>query len=158
MTNNVNRFSRMTVVRQGGFTLLEALISLVVLSIGMLGIAAMNVEGMRASRTAVFRTTAVALAGDMMDRVRANPAGQAAYAGPAGLNNCVNNNNDCTSLEMAQHDLQLWQDEIAARMPPGTAADIEFLPGGVVDTYRIRITWPEAGHADPLSYILVARL
>src|SRR5512138_827355 len=55
-----------------GFTLIEVLIALVVLAIGMLGIAAVYLEGLRASRDALLRTQAVILAADMGDRIRAN--------------------------------------------------------------------------------------
>ena len=143
---------------QKGFTLLEALISLVVLSIGMLGIAALYVEGLRAGRTAVYRTTAVTLAADLMDRIRANRGAQAAYAGARALNNCVNQDTDCSPIEMAQHDLQLWQNEIDARMPPGSDTNVVFLPGPVVDTYRVQVQWPEPGYDEPLTYTLEARM
>lgn len=143
---------------QKGFTLLEALISLVVLSIGMLGIAALYVEGLRAGRTAVYRTTAVTLAADLMDRIRANRGAQAAYAGGAALNQCVNQDTDCTPIQMAQHDLQIWQDEIGNRMPPGTQANVQFGGGPVVDTYTIQIQWPEPGYDAPLAYTLIARM
>ena len=55
-----------------GFTLVEALVAMVVLSIGMLGIAALGIESLRASRAALVRTEAVTLATDMADRVRSN--------------------------------------------------------------------------------------
>ena len=144
--------------RQRGFTLLESLISLVVLSIGMLGIAALYVEGLRAGRTAVYRTTAVNLAADLMDRIRANRGATVAYAGGPALNNCVNQANDCTPAEMAQHDLQLWENEIGQRVPPGSASSVVFLPGPVVDTYRIQVQWPEPGYDQPLTYTLEARM
>lgn len=48
-----------------GFTLVEVLVALVVMSVGMLGIAALYLEGLRAGRTAVYRTTAVNLAADI---------------------------------------------------------------------------------------------
>ncbi len=143
---------------QRGFTLLESLISLVVLSIGMLGIAALYVEGLRAGRTALFRSTAVTLAADMMDRVRANPAARIAYAGGGAANNCVNQNNDCTPVEMAQQDIQIWENEIAARLPPGSDGDVQFALGAIVDTYTITVSWPEPGFPAPLTYTLSARL
>ena len=70
-----------TVRRQRGFTLVEVLVALVVMSVGMLGIAALYLEGLRAGRTALYRTTAVNLAGDMADRIRANRNAGLAYAG-----------------------------------------------------------------------------
>jgi len=144
--------------RTRGFTLLESLVALVILSVGMLGIAALYVEGLRAGRTAVYRTTAVNLAADLIDRVRANRAGLVAYAGAPALNNCVNANNDCTPVQMAQHDLSLWQTEIAARLPAGSNTNVTFAAGAIVDTYTIQIQWPEPGYDELLSYTLVARL
>ncbi len=144
--------------RQKGFTLVEVLIALVIMTIGMLGIAALYVEGLRSSRTAIFRTTAVNLAADMMDRIRANPAATAAYAGGGALSNCVNGNNDCLPAELAQHDIQLWEDRIAAQMPAGAAGDVVFVAGVPVDTYVIQIQWPEAGYDQDLTYTLAARL
>lgn len=69
------------VARHRGFTLIEVLVALVVMSVGMLGIAALYLEGLRAGRTALYRTTAVNLAADMADRIRANPNAGLAYAG-----------------------------------------------------------------------------
>src|SRR5690606_1731695 len=66
-----------------GFSLLEAMVALVVLSVGMLGIAALHGQSLAASRTAQLRTQAVNLAGDMADRIRVNRLGAAAYAGAA---------------------------------------------------------------------------
>lgn len=144
--------------RQRGFTLLESLISLVVLSVGMLGIAALYVEGVRAGRTAVYRTTAVNLAADMMDRIRANPQARFAYQGGGAANNCVNGGNNCSAQQMAQEDVLLWTNEVTARMPGGVGANVAVVNNGVVDTYTITVQWPEPGFDGLLSYSLVARL
>ena len=61
-----------TRTRQGGFSLVEALIALIIISVGMLGIAGLYVQGMQAGRTSLFRHHAVTLAGDVADRIRAN--------------------------------------------------------------------------------------
>ncbi|HEY4210629.1 MAG TPA: type IV pilus modification protein PilV [Steroidobacteraceae bacterium] len=55
-----------------GFTLIEALIALVVLSVGLLGVAALQMTGLRASMSAASRTQATYLANDILDRMRAN--------------------------------------------------------------------------------------
>lgn len=59
-----------TTHRQSGFTLLEALIALVVISIGVLGLAGLQAQGMRFNHDAFVRTQATILAGDIMDRMR----------------------------------------------------------------------------------------
>ena len=48
--------------QQAGFTLVECMVALVVLAVGMLGVAALYIEGLRAERTSVFHTTAVNMA------------------------------------------------------------------------------------------------
>ena len=90
--------------KQSGFTLMESLVALIVLSIGMLGIAALYLESMKAGRTALSRSQAVTLAADMADRIRANATAGAAYTGPGGLNNCVAGGVDCTPAQMAAED------------------------------------------------------
>ena len=86
-----------------GFTLVEVLVALVVLAVGMLGIAGLYVESLRAGRTSIFRTTAVYLAADMADRIRANPQASADYAGIGPGSNaftCVNGVNICSSAKV----------------------------------------------------------
>ena len=81
----------------GGFTLVEVLIALVILSVGMLGIAGLYVHSMKAGRTSLFRHNAVTLAGDVADRIRANPKAAAAYGLAGANNNCVSGGVDCSA-------------------------------------------------------------
>ena len=66
----------------------KSLVALVVLSVGMIGIAALYGQGLGASRTALYRTHAVNLAADMADRIRVNRRGGASYGGAAADSNC----------------------------------------------------------------------
>ncbi len=70
-----------------GFNLVEVLIALIIMSVGMLGIAGLYVHSMQAGRTSLFRHHAVTLAGDVADRIRANPRALAAYAAGGADNN-----------------------------------------------------------------------
>lgn len=146
--------------RQQGFTLVESLVALIVLSVGMLGIAALYVEGLKAGRTAIFRTTAVLLAADMIDRVRANPAARDDYELNGATSGCINGDVNCTATELAQEDRLVWETEVAERMPSGTEADIDVTLGVAdpFDTYTITVTWPEPGYEDPLEYQLTVLL
>jgi type IV pilus assembly protein PilV len=63
-----------------GFTMIEVLVALVVLSIGLLGVAALQMVGLRGNLSASFRTQASYLADDIIDRMRAN---YTAARGPA---------------------------------------------------------------------------
>lgn len=145
---------------QSGFTLIEVLVALVVMAVGMLGIAGLYVEGLRAGRTAIYRTTAVMLAADMADRIRVNQTGRAGYAGggPGANNGCVNGGNACAPDAMAADDWFRWDQDLQARLPAGSAANIAVNDLAPVTEYAITITWPESGQEELSSYTLVMQL
>jgi type IV pilus assembly protein PilV len=129
---------------QRGFGLVESLVSLVVISVGMIGIASLYGQGLRASTTAFYRTHAVNLAADMADRVRVNRRGGASYGGAAANNGCDPGGGvNCTPAQMAAHDLSVWQGQVAAQLPAG-AGVVQFA-GTNPPTYTIRVTWTEVG-------------
>jgi type IV pilus assembly protein PilV len=135
--------------RAAGFTLVEVLIALVVLSIGMLGIAALYLESLRSGRAALYRTQAVTLAADIGDRIRANRADDGAYG-------CGNPCNPGTGIgTLPQTELQAWLDRIEAQLPGGGGA-ITYTAGTAVTpaAYEITVSWNEVGNDDPLTYDL----
>ena len=71
--------SRQRLQQQHGFSLIEVLISVVIISIGLLGVASMQYVGLRDSNRSGERGQATILAYDMADRMRMNP--QAVYDG-----------------------------------------------------------------------------
>lgn len=141
---------------RGGFTLVEVLIALIVLSVGMLGIAGLYVHSMQAGRTSMFRHHAVTLAGDVAERIRANPRAGAVYAGPGNNNQCVAADRNCTSEEMAQHDIFTWSQQAGDTLPDG-AVSIVYNGGLIPPEYRITVSWSEAGQQPPPSYTISMR-
>ena len=127
-----------------GFTLIEVLIALVIMSVGMLGIAGLYVHSMQAGRTSILRHNAVTLAGDIADRIRANPRAGAAYVQAGANNNCVDGGVNCTIGEMAANDIFLWDQQATATLPNGQVSIV--VDNGVVPpTYQITLTWTEPG-------------
>lgn len=147
---------------QGGFTLIETLVAMVVLAVGMLGIAALYIEGLRSGQASVSRTTAVNLAADMADRIRANPTVPGSYfgAGPGANNNCSTGGVACTPAQIAQEDWFWWRQDVLNRLPQGATAAI--LPNVAVAApavqYDVVLTWPEPGQANNTLYRLRFRL
>lgn len=135
--------------RVRGFTLVEVLIALVIMSVGMLGIAGLYVQSMQAGRTSLFRHHAVTLAGDIADRIRANPRAVGAYALAGANNNCVAGGINCTPAQMAANDIFLW-DQQATDTLPGGVVNIVFNNGVVPPTYQITVSWNEPGEV--MSY------
>lgn len=140
--------------RQGakGFTLIEVLIALIVLSVGMLGIAGLYLHSIQAGRTSVFRHHAINLAGDVADRIRANPTAGVNYQAAGKDNSCMTGTVDCTPLQMAENDIEVWDAQATETLPSGQVA-IAFTDNtNAPDTYRITLTWAEAGQNPPPSY------
>ncbi|HEV7433080.1 MAG TPA: type IV pilus modification protein PilV, partial [Steroidobacteraceae bacterium] len=109
-----------TLRRAHGFTIVEAMVALVVLAVGMLGIAGLYVTTLRSGGGAIYRMQAVNLASDLADRIRANRTANLAYLGPAANNNCYGAGAvDCAPALMAANDLLVWQNQIAAILPSG---------------------------------------
>jgi type IV pilus assembly protein PilV len=134
--------------RQFGFSLVEVLIALVIMSVGMLGIAGLYVQGLQAGRTSMFRHHAVTLAGDVADRIRANPTAGVAYnhaANATGTNNsCVTGGIDCYPASMAANDIFLWQSLADDSLPEGEVA-VVVNAGLNPPTYQITVSWNEPG-------------
>ena len=127
--------------RNGGFSLLEVLIALVVLSIGLLGVAALQAVGLRSSQGAYLTSQASLLAYDMADRIRANPESLAIYNGFE---------TDCAvaGAGLAGADLQEWSCAVETLLPDGTGsiAGLEVQNFGVIGTvtrYTITMTWED---------------
>jgi type IV pilus assembly protein PilV len=140
--------------RQFGFSLVEVLIALVIMSVGMLGIAGLYVQSMQAGRTSMFRHHAVTLAGDVADRIRANPRAGGAYTALNGTdNNCVAGTVVCTPAQMAANDIFIWKDEAVNILPAGDVI-VAFDNTGVPPVYTITVTWNEPGQNPAPSYVI----
>lgn len=138
--------------RQHGFSLVEVLIALVILSVGMLGIAGLYVQSMQAGRTSMFRHQAVTLAGDVADRIRANPTALGAYTGGPVDGGCVAMGVNCNAPVMAAHDIFLWSQQAAESLPAGQIV-ITFDGAPTPPMYTIDVQWVEAGQG--LNYMII---
>jgi type IV pilus assembly protein PilV len=140
---------------QGGFTLVESLVALIVLSVGMLGIAALYVESLSAGRIALQRTEAVTLASDMADRIRANRDGGLGYAGGGGVV-CNPALAGASSFDTAANDASCWIADVAATLPAGLGS-IAVDEATTPRNYTITVSWTESGQAaaSPATYVLV---
>lgn len=126
-------------VRQAGVGLIEVAIAILVLSIGALGLAGLQVTAKRAGFDAVQRSEATALAADLLERMRANRQALSAYrsagvgaAAGTGLpepgNDC--RQVDCSPAELAQWDMWQWQQSLNGAATLGPTAE---RVGGLVD-------------------------
>lgn len=151
MRNQTKKFSSW----QAGSTLIEVLISLLVFSGGMLGIAGVQGVSLRANQAAYYRTLATTFTQDIVERMRANTAGVDAgnYHNIAGAAtaSCFTAAG-CNRAQMAGQDVFDWKAAIAAAMPMGVATVCRdstmpdgtaaaFACDGVGTMYAVKIFW-----------------
>jgi len=125
--------------QQAGFTLLEVLVAIVILSVGLLGLAGLQATGLQANHSAYLRSQASILSYDIIDAMRANR--EAARAGQYAITLNAANPAGAT---IPNQDVALWRTNIANVLPDGksaiaTAADGN---GGVILT--ITLQWDDA--------------
>jgi type IV pilus assembly protein PilV len=139
--------------RRNGFTLLEVLVALVVLSIGLLGVGKLILFSARANDSAYLRSQATELAYTILDNMRANrqAALQQKYAvgwGPyGGPNVCTAANVPCSSDDTASTDLYRWKNRILnGGLLPGGDCQVVIVPNaaGTQLTATISVRWDDA--------------
>jgi type IV pilus assembly protein PilV len=136
---------------QRGFTLIEVLITVVVLAIGLLGLAGLQLNGLRFTHSAYQTSQATIAAYDIIDRMRVNrlAAENGAYdialgAMPTAAN-CTGSGLSCNPNTLAAADLTEWKQTIAATLPAGDGA-VQRVGGAFVITIR----WDDSrGESDP---------
>jgi type IV pilus assembly protein PilV len=128
-----------------GFTMVEVLVSIVIVAIGLLGMAGLTAASLKSNNTSYYRSQATVLANDILDRMRANVvqargqqydiAAGPAYTAAAGT--------------LQRFDCEEWFAAVQAALPGGT---------GTVDvnagTATIVITW-DGGES---SFTTISRL
>lgn len=122
--------------REGGFTLLEVMIAVLVLAVGLMAIAVMLGVGIRQSHVSATHNQVNLLAQSMIDRMAANVQGvwlggyQGDYTGVAGFS--TDCSAGCMPLELAARDRVQWQAEIAQMLPEGAQGRIDCSPSAPV--------------------------
>jgi type IV pilus assembly protein PilV len=138
---------------QGGFNLIEVLIALLVLALGLLGLAALQNFSLRANHQSMQRTQATVAIQSIIDRMRANPAGVGggsydlpAYTNaPPGSPNCAST--VCTTIDMAHYDLANWIQMLTSSQALGASGEarIRLIDASTMlgRQYEVAVRWWE---------------
>jgi type IV pilus assembly protein PilV len=111
---------------QKGVGLIEVLVTMLILAVGLLGLAGLETQSLRYSHEAYLRTQTSVLAGDMIDRLRANSSialttnnyNFSLTDTPTGLANACETA-ACSGANLAAYDFKQWRDEIESQLPGG---------------------------------------
>ncbi|MDV6344629.1 type IV pilus modification protein PilV [Nitrosomonas sp. Is37] len=102
---------------QKGVTMIEVLVAIVVLSIGLLGLAGLQSVGLTHNQSASFRSTATMMTYSILDSMRANRT-----AAINGSYNIAIGASIPSGSTIPEQDLNNWLNELALRLPAGTGA------------------------------------
>ncbi|MGH8397370.1 MAG: type IV pilus modification protein PilV [Gammaproteobacteria bacterium] len=147
-----------------GFSLLEVLIALVILSVGLLGVAGLMSTTLKSNDSAYMQSQATTLAYNMIDRMRANivetnaltynfamPAAPSAATYTTACTNTV-----CSSANLATYDMGQWEYDLAAKLPQGrgsitTASSATSTYPAAVYTVTVKVLWNDSRANKALS-------
>lgn len=100
--------------KQQGLSLIESLVAMLIMSVGLLGVVALQTQALTQQRSAYLETQATNMAQDMMDRIRANRDQASTYALAFGQS--------VSGTELAARDKREWAADVATVLPQGQGA------------------------------------
>ena len=132
----------LTLKQQSGLTLIESMVALLVISVGLLGIAALQINSLKQNSSAFWHSQAVLMAHDMADRVRANRVEAANYV---GIDTQSNYSQDCMATpcntdQMRLSDATDWT-AMLTLIPSGRG----IIRAPVADQLDIVVMWDDEG-------------
>lgn len=151
--------------RQRGISLIEVMMSVLIFSIGLIGLAGLMVMATRSNHSAYLRTQVTFLANSMADRMSGNPTGiwsgaynSSAYPVSSTSVGCASGA-ACTPADLALHDQRLWSDQLRTFLPnPKATVDcsgvtaVSYNPTAQLSlrppyggTCKMSVTWSERG-------------
>ncbi len=95
-----------------GYSLIEVLVSVVVLALGFLGMTSLQTKSLQNNQNAVLRTQAAYLSYEMLEKIRGNPVANAIdiYVGNNGVTSATNClTTSCDQNDLAAFDVLSWK-------------------------------------------------
>ena len=128
----------MSVRPQIGVTLIEVLVTLLLVSIGLMGSLAMQARAMQDNQSAYYRSQAVNMATDMADRIRLNLSAANIYDDVTPRSTPQNfnaQNRDTPAQALARTDIREWLGWVQASLPNAKAQ--------ITGRFKICVYWDE---------------
>jgi type IV pilus assembly protein PilV len=127
-----------------GFSLIEVLVSIVVLSIALLGTASLTAASLKSTNSSYYRSQATVLADDILDRMRANVT-----VARGGTYNITGNPPVVTAGSgTALFDVTEWTETVASTLPGGVG-NVNVAAG----TATITISWGDADNPEVFTTV-----
>ena len=145
--------------QQAGTSLIEILVTILIVSFGLLGVAGVVGNGLKNNHSSYGRTQASILAADIIDRMRANRVAAEVAGSPYTLANCAAA--PATPVTVAETDVKQWCDTLAAVFPSGTGTGS--ITVGATPTFKVTVVvqWDDsraAGGSSNQQFTVETRL
>ena len=163
-----------TIKKQQGFSLIEALVAFLILSVGMLGIASLQTMSLKSGHTAAMRTVAVMKVEEILESMRSNPTALLSYAaGTADMgvdNGCSQTTvaaANCTPAQMALDELFRWKNSLIEALPNNAATTASVIitpavPPQTLSLIVVTVNWNErdieTGTAAAMNYSVAVQM
>lgn len=129
--------------RNGGFTLIEVLVAVLILSIGLLGLAALQTTSLRSNHSSLLRSQATLLSYEIVDRMRANR--NVALGGE--YDTAFGDAAPATPGTQAELDLANWKAGVATL--PGGEGAIARSVSGTRTIFNVSVRWDDDRSGTP---------
>ncbi len=156
----------MVIKNSKGFTIIEVLVAMVILSIGVLGLGVLQLTAVQNTQGGYLRSQATILAYDMIDSMRANIPAVAGgdysitflQATPVAVD-CYGPVANCTTRQMAISDLNRWRNVLGNYLPSGSG-QVSTVNVGITTQVTVAVTWidPYSAESGNEQLVLVSEL
>ena len=134
---------------EAGFGMIELLVSLLILAIGLLGLASLQTTGLAQTAEVRNRSQAILLADDLLERIRSNRESLDSYAVAKGNLPACNSAFEIANNSVATDDTNEWKNSLACLLPNGNGSVV-----GVNGVVTIEVVWADnsaAGNGGSLT-------
>ncbi|QIL78770.1 type IV pilus modification protein PilV [Diaphorobacter sp. HDW4A] len=148
--------------RQQGIALIEALIAILIIALGILGVMGVQMRTLSDTQTGVRRAQAIRLIEDFSERLKVNPNSMHnidSYAAswgdkPTSSKNCLTTT--CNNSEFAKFEIAQWKASVSQLLPGGNATVFVPEAKGSRDNRRelgVMISWRENEGSDKADFL-----
>lgn len=134
--------------KQKGVGIIEVLVAMLILAVGLLGLAGLQAQSVRFNHEAYLRTQATVLANDMIDRMRANRTTAVSsnsynfsLADVPTASSTACETAACSGAAIAQYDFTQWRANIASALPGGLGSVSTIASVGIWKEFEIQIEY-----------------
>lgn len=135
---NMTLYRLQSRTHQQGFSMIEVLVAILIVSVGLIGMALLQSMALKYSQSSNYRTQAVNLSSNLLEQVRANRAEASSYVGSfsALSGTCASTGSSVTSATFMNE----WRCQMHKQLGSGAKAVVSRTNNQI----QVQITWADS--------------